>query len=140
MSKPLQVVSVARTRTRGGREHGISRSFDGCLDVRLALPGSGRIGTTPEQLFAAAWSACFETGIFNAARRARIKLPAAFAIDAEITLATCDESHELSARFIVSIPGMARDLAFQLIDEGHQSCPYAVATRGNITVTVELAE
>lgn len=140
MSNPSQIVSVARTRTRGGREYGISRSFDGYLDVRLAMPGSGRIGTTPEQLLAAAWSACFETGIVRAARWANIELPAAITIDAEIALAACDQGHELSARFIVSLPGIGQDLAFKLIAEAQQSCPYALATRGNVSVTVALAD
>ena len=61
-----KVIYTAKTRTTGGREHGIARSSDGHLDVKLATPGSPRIGTNPEQLFAAAWSACFESAIAGA--------------------------------------------------------------------------
>ena len=45
----------------------LARSSDGRLDVRLSTPGSARIGTNPEQLFAAGWSACFESAIALAA-------------------------------------------------------------------------
>ena len=64
-----KVVYTAKTHTTGGRENGASRSSDGRLDVRLSTPGSARIGTNPEQLFAAGWSACFESAIGLAARQ-----------------------------------------------------------------------
>jgi Ohr subfamily peroxiredoxin len=54
-----KVLYTARTHTTGGRE-GASRSNDGRLDVKLSSPGAPGIGTNPEQLFAAGWSACFE--------------------------------------------------------------------------------
>ena len=47
----------------------LTRSSDGRLDVRLSAPGSARIGTNPEQLFAAGWSACFESAIALAAAK-----------------------------------------------------------------------
>ena len=76
-----KVIYTARTHTTGGREHGISRSSDGRLDIQLSLPGTPRIGTNPEQLFAAGWSACFEGAISLAANKKKIKLPADMAID-----------------------------------------------------------
>ena len=63
MSTNAKVVYTAKTHTTGGRENGAARSADGLLDVRLSTPGSARIGTNPEQLFAAGWSACFESAI-----------------------------------------------------------------------------
>ena len=80
---PGKVVYTAKTHTTGGRESGVSRSSDGRLDVKLSLPGSARIGTNPEQLFAAGWSACFESAIGIAARKRKIAL-ADLAIDAEV--------------------------------------------------------
>ena len=44
-------------------------------------PGSARIGTNPEQLLAAGWSACFESAIALAAAR---RIAAGDAIDAEV--------------------------------------------------------
>ena len=83
---PGKVIYTAKTHTTGGREHGASRSSDGSLDVKLSIPGSGRIGTNPEQLFAAGWSACFESAMGIAARKKRVTLPADLAIDAEVDL------------------------------------------------------
>src|SRR5271156_5243956 len=99
---------MAKTRTTGGRENGASRSSDGRLDdVRLSLPGSARIGTNPEQLFAVGWSACFESAIGLAARKRKIAL-ADLAIDAEVDLHLADGAYFLSARLRVSLPGVER--------------------------------
>ena len=133
-----KVVYTAKTRTMGGRENGASRSSDGRLDVRLSVPGSPRIGTNPEQLFAAGWSACFESAVGLAARQRKITLPADVAIDAEVDLNLADGGSFLSARLNVSLPGVARDVAQTLVDEAHQICPYSKATRGNINVAINL--
>jgi len=133
-----KVLYTGQTHTTGGRERGTSRSSDGRLDVRLSTPGSARIGTNPEQLFAAGWSACFESAIAVAARKRKIALPADVAIDAEVDLNVEDGGYFLSARLNISLPGVARDAAQTLIDEAHQICPYSRATRGNINVAIKL--
>jgi lipoyl-dependent peroxiredoxin len=133
-----KVVYTAKTHTTGGRENGASRSSDGRLDVRLSIPGSARIGTNPEQLFAAGWSACFESAIALAARKRKIVLPADVAIDAEVDLHLGDSGYFLSAHLNVSVPGVERDLAQALVDEAEQTCPYSKATRGNINVAINL--
>jgi osmotically inducible protein OsmC len=133
-----KVVYTARTHTTGGRENGVSRSSDGRLDVKLSVPGSPRIGTNPEQLFAAGWSACFESAIGLAARKRKIVLPADLAIDAEVDLKQADGAYVLGTRLNVSLPGVARDVAEALVEEAHQICPYSKATRGNIDVAINL--
>jgi osmotically inducible protein OsmC len=134
---PGKVVYTAKTHTTGGRESGISRSSDGRLDVKLSLPGSARIGTNPEQLFAAGWSACFESAIELAARKRKIAL-ADLAIDAEVDLHLADGAYFLSARLNVRLPGIAHEVAQALVDEADQLCPYSKATRGNIDVAIDL--
>src|SRR3979411_1455196 len=124
MSKTAQVLYTAKTYTTGGRENGVSRSSDGHLDVRLSIPGSARIGTNPEQLFAAGWSACFESAIAHAARKRKITLPAHMAIDAEVDLNLADGGYFLRTRLNVSLPGVEREVAQALVDEAHQICPY----------------
>jgi osmotically inducible protein OsmC len=134
---PGKVIYTAKTHTTGGRESGVSRSSDGRLDVKLSLPGSARIGTNPEQLFAAGWSACFESAIGLAARKRKIAL-ADLAIDAEVDLHLADGAYFLSARLNVSLPGIAHEVAQTLVDEADQLCPYSKATRGNIDVAINL--
>ena len=138
MSQTAKVIYTAKTHTTGGRENGASRSSDGHLDVRLSTPGSARIGTNPEQLFAAGWSACFESAIALVARKRNITLPADVAIDAEVDLHMADSGYFLSARLNVSLPGVDRNTAQTLVDEAHEICPYSKATRGNIDVAIKL--
>jgi osmotically inducible protein OsmC len=138
MSKTAQVLYTAKTYTTGGRENGVSRSSDGHLDVRLSAPGSTRIGTNPEQLFAAGWSACFESAIALAAQKKRIALPGDVSVDAEVDLNLGSDGYSLSARINVAIPGVQRDIAQALVDEADKICPYSKATRGNIHASIKL--
>lgn len=138
MSQTEKLLYTARTHTAGGRQDGMSRSSDGRLDIRLSPPGGAGIGTNPEQLFAAGWSACFEGAMEIAARKRQIVLPSKCAIDAEIDLVLDEGAYALRARLGVSLPSLDRDVARDLIDEAHQTCPYSKAVRGNIDVTVDL--
>jgi len=138
MSRASKVMHTGKTRTTGGRENGASRSSDGRLDIRFAAPGSARIGTNPEQLFAAAWSACFESAIALAARKRKTVLPAGIAIDAEVDLNVGDDGQFLSVRLDISLPGIDRTTAQSLINEAHEICPYSKATRSNIDVAINL--
>jgi Ohr subfamily peroxiredoxin len=133
------VLYTARVHTTGARDGGTSRSDDGRLDIRHSLPGTPGTGTNPEQLFAAGWSACFEGALGLAARRKKIALPANLAIDAEVELCQGGEGYFLRARLQVSLPGLERDTALDLIETAHQTCPYSKATRGNIDVALSLA-
>jgi lipoyl-dependent peroxiredoxin len=136
--RAAKVLYTAKTHTTGGRENGVSRSSDGQLDIKLSPPGSGRPGTNPEQLFAAGWSACFEGAIAIVAQKKKVALPSGASIDAEVDLVLVDGGYSLRARHSVSIPGVARETAQQLVDEAHQICPYSKVTRGNIDVTFNI--
>ena len=139
MTQTGRLLYTARTHTTGGRQDGMSRSSDGRLDVRLSPPGGAGIGTNPEQLFAAGWSACFEGALEKAARKQKIVLPRKCAIDAEIDLVIDDGgAYFLAARLNVSLPGLDREIARGLVDEAHRTCPYSKAVRDNIAVTVAL--
>lgn len=138
MTKSEKLLYTAQTRTTGGREDGVARSSDGRLDVKLSPPGAAGIGTNPEQLFAAGWSACFEGAIEIAARKRKIAIPRKFAIDAEVDLILDGDAYSLRARLNISLPGLNREVARDLINEAHQTCPYSKAVRGNLDVTIEL--
>ncbi|MGA2999599.1 organic hydroperoxide resistance protein [Bradyrhizobium sp.] len=139
MNHIVKVLHTAKTETTGDRDNGASRSSDGLLDVRLSTPRSARIGTNPEQLFAAGWSASFANAIIIAARKRKIALPAKISIDAEVDLTLGRGGYSLSARLNVKIPGLERSVAKELVDEAEKICPYSKATRGNIEATIKLA-
>ncbi len=127
-----KILFTGRTHNVGGSRN-TAVSSDGAFDLKLAQPHPAA-----EQLFGAAYSACFMGAIGLAAGQKKITLPADPAIDAEITLNLGDDGFFLRAKLDVSLPGMARDVAQALVDAAHQICPYSKATRGNIEVTVTL--
>ena len=138
ITQTTKVLYTAKTHTTGGRQHGVSRSSDGHLDIKLSTPGTDGLGTNPEQLFAAGWSACFEGALDIAARKKRIGLPNDTAIDAEVDLCSGTDGFSLQARLNVSIPGIDREIAQQLVEEAYNTCPYSKAIRGNVKVEYNL--
>ena len=138
MTKLDKVLYTAKAHTTGGRD-GASRTDDGRLDVKLTPPGTGGTGTNPEQLFAAGYSACFIGAIKAVAGKMKLTVPADVAIDAEVDLGPIPAGYGIAARLNVSLPGMDRAAAQQLVDAAHQVCPYSNATRGNIDVQIRLA-
>jgi osmotically inducible protein OsmC len=72
------------------------------------------------------------------AGKMKVTLPADLAIDAEVDLGPIPNAYGIAARLNVSLPGMDRAAAQQLVDAAHQVCPYSNATRGNIDVTITL--
>ena len=128
---------TGQVHVTGGRE-GRARSSDGRRDLSLSTPGTPGQGTNPEQLFAAGWSACFEGAMAIAAKGKGVTLPDDLAIDAEVSLRHGDEGYSLAARLNVSVPGLAPDIARQIIEQAHRTCPYSKAIKGNIDALVTL--
>jgi osmotically inducible protein OsmC len=135
MTQLDKVLYTARAHTTGGRE-GESRTDDGRLDIKLTSPGTAGSGTNPEQLFAAGYSACFIGAMKAVAGKTKVALPSDLAVDAEVDLGPITGGYGIAVRMKVSLPGMDRAAAQQLIDAAHKVCPYSNATRGNIDVTL----
>jgi Ohr subfamily peroxiredoxin len=138
ITQSTRILYTAQTHTTGGREHGVAKSSDGYLDIRLSTPGKAGTGTNPEQLFAAGWSACFEGAMGVAANKMHIVLPEDTAIDAEVNLCLDKTGLFLQAKLNVSIPGLDRAIAQQLVDAASQTCPYSKAIRGNVNAEYNL--
>ena len=137
MNRPEKVLYTAKVHTIGGRV-GSSRSDDGKLDVKLSRPGTSGAGTNPEQLFAAGWSACYQSAMELVAGRINVALPADHAVDAEVDLGPNGAGYDVAVRLHVSLPGLAPDVAQRLIEATHEVCPYSRATHGNIAVETKL--
>jgi len=133
-----KVLYTAKAHTTGGRD-GNSRTDDGRLEVKLSPPGTAGNGTNPEQLFAAGYAACFIGAIKAVAPKLKVTVPADTAIDSEVDLGPTAHGYGIAVRLNISLPGMERAAAQQLVDAAHQVCPYSNATRGNIDVTINLA-
>lgn len=135
-----QVLYTAKTHTTGGRE-GHATSDDGLLDVKLSPPkslGGAGTATNPEQLFAAGYSACFIGALRHVAGLKKITVPADVSIDASVDIGPIPQGFGIAAKLAVSLPGLDRAVAQDLVHTAHQVCPYSNATRGNIDVEITL--
>lgn len=133
-----KVVYKAHATSTGGRD-GSTRSSDGLLDLKLAVPkemGGPGGGVNPEQLFAAGYSACFIGAMKFVAGTQKIALPADTSINATVGIGQIPAGFGIEVALEVSIPGMDKAAAEALVAKAHQVCPYSNATRGNIDVTI----
>lgn len=132
-----KVLYTAVTHTTGGRT-GESRSSDGKLDIKLSSPGSNGLGTNPEQLLAADWSACFIGALGKASNDLKVAFPANHSVDTEIDLILGEDGYSLKARLNISLPGLDRETAQKMIESAQQTCPYSKALHGNIKIDYNL--
>jgi Ohr subfamily peroxiredoxin len=127
-----KILFTGQTHTTAG-QNGIGQSGDGFLDLQLPQPHPAA-----EDLFGVAWSACYMGAIEVAASRKKITLPPGLAVDARIDLHLDGMEFFLTARLDVSMPGVDREVATELLHAAHGICPYSKATHGNIAVETNL--
>ena len=133
-----KVLYTARATAHGGRD-GKTATDDGRLDVVVAPPqerGGRGEGTNPEQLFAAGFASCFHSALKIVARRAKQDADGS-EVTAEVGFGPLvgTTGYGLTVNLVVSLPGVGREVAEQLVANADKVCPYSNATRGNITVT-----
>ena len=136
-----KIAYTAHAHTTGGRD-GRSVTDDSKLDIKLAPPkvmGGDGNGTNPEQLFAAGYSACFMGALKHVAGMKKVTVPADASIDASIDIGPIPAGFGIAAKLVISLPGLDRAVAQDLVNTAHQVCPYSNATRGNIDVELVLA-
>lgn len=133
-----KVVYRASAKATGGRD-GRAVSSDNILDVKLAVPremGGAGGGTNPEQLFAAGYSACFLGAMKFVANRDKLSIPADVSVEGEVGIGAIPTGFGIEVELKISLPGLSREQAQELVDRAHIVCPYSNATRGNIDVTL----
>ncbi len=138
---PEKIVYTARATSVGARS-GHTTSDDGILDLTLTAPketGGPGTGTNPEQLFAAGYSACFQSALGLVAKKQGVDTKDS-RVTAEIGFGPEGESFGITAELKVAIPGVDLAKVQELADAAHQVCPYSKATRGNIPVTITAVE
>jgi Ohr subfamily peroxiredoxin len=115
--------------------NGYAKSADGSLNLQLPEPHPAA-----ENLFGAAWSACYMGAIGLAAAQRKISLPEATSVDATIDLQMDGSEFFLHAKLDVAIPGIDPELGRELVAAAHKICPYSKAVEGNIEVETRLVE
>jgi lipoyl-dependent peroxiredoxin len=141
MIEPPEILYTAEATATGGRE-GHSATSDGRVDVDLDVPkemgGSGGPGTNPEQLFAVGYAACFQSALLRFATGRRLDLSGS-RITARVGIGLLrGGGMGLAVALDLDAPGLDRDLAVDLMNRAHETCPYSRATRGNIAVRLSV--
>jgi Ohr subfamily peroxiredoxin len=137
---PDKVLYTAEATSSGNGRNGRVVSSDHRLDLNLATPpelgGSGN-GTNPEQLFAAAYAACFHGALRGLARQAGIDAGES-TVTAQVGIGPEADMYGLEVTLIISIPGLDQEKTRELAEAAHHRCPYSRATRGNISVELRV--
>ena len=140
----MPILYTAHGSATGGRT-GAAKSDDGRLEITLSTPkelgGDGGQGTNPEQLFAAGYSACFLGAMKFVAGQQKLKLPEDTRVAADVGIGPRDDGtgFGIAVTLNITVPGLDKAEAQDLVDKAHVVCPYSHATRGNIPVTLNVA-
>lgn len=136
-----KVLYTAKSTAVGGRD-GKVHSSDGTFELKLTVPkelgGDGAHGVNPEQLFAAGYSACFLGALKSVAMNEKVKIPQDSYIEGNVGIGKIPTGFGLEVELKISLPGIEKELAQNLVDKAHIVCPYSNATRGNIEVKLTL--
>lgn len=133
----VQVLYTAHAVASGGR-NGRTETRDGLIKADLSVPkamgGPGKPGTTtPEDLFAAGYAACFCSAIDFVATQMKLK-PASLEVEAAVGIGKDDSGFGLKVDLTVWVSGLPEADAQKIVAAGHQACPYSKATRNNVEV------
>jgi Ohr subfamily peroxiredoxin len=139
----MKALYTAEALATGEGRDGHGRSSDGRLDFDLAIPkemgGSGD-GTNPEQLFAVGYAACFHSALRLVARQEKVDVTDS-TVGARVSIGQLDNGgFGLAVELEVALPNVDEKTAQEIADKAHQVCPYSIATRGNIDVTVTVTD
>ena len=139
----MKTLYTAEALATGEGRDGHGRSSDGRLDFDLAIPkemgGSGN-GTNPEQLFAVGYAACFHSALRLVGRQDKVDVSDS-SVGARVSLGQLDNGgFGLAVELEVTLPNVDAETARQVTEKAHQVCPYSNATRGNVEVTLTVAD
>lgn len=133
--------TTAATAT-GGRDGNV-KSENGILDLQVRMPkalgGGNDDYTNPEMLFAAGYSACFDSALNLVIKKEKVATGET-SVTAKVSIGQIDNGgFGLAVELHANIPGVTIDQAQELIEKAHQICPYSNATRGNIEVKLTVS-
>ena len=138
--KPLYTTSAT---AKGGR-NGHTQNTDGLVSVDLSVPkamgGPGKPGaTTPEDLFAAGYAACFGGALDFVAKQQK-KNAANATITCSVSIGPRDKGgFGLAVKLHVEDRSLPQKDLEALAREAHEKiCPYSHATRNNVDVQLEV--
>lgn len=136
----INVLYTAHATATGGR-NGHTQSDDGVVSVDLSIPkamgGPGKPGTTtPEELFAAGYAACFGSACEFMSRQLKL-IPKSLEVKAAVSIGSKPEGgFGLAVDMTVNVGGLSQEDAEKIVAAGHSLCPYSNAVKGNVPVNI----
>lgn len=126
----------------GGRD-GQVKSDNGVLNLEVRMPkalgGTSDDFANPEMLFAAGYSACFDSALNLIIKKGKIQTGGT-AVTARVSIGQLENGgFGLSVDLHANIPGVTLEEAQALTEKAHEICPYSNATRGNIDVKLTVS-
>lgn len=131
----MQKLFTSTATAVGGRQGRVA-SESGTYDLNLGMPmpGVDMTGkTTPEELFAGAYSACFDSALTIVAMQKKAQISGS-EITSHVSLNKGDAGYQISVEMIVTIQGADQATAEMLVEEAHKICPFSNAIRNNVDV------
>ncbi|KAB1071357.1 organic hydroperoxide resistance protein [Tamlana haliotis] len=137
--KTLYEATTIATGGRKGRVESENSPVNFDLSVPKSMGGDGGDGANPEQLFGAAYAACFGGALQAVAQNEGIDIDDnELSVTAIIGFCKDDDGFFLEATLDCYIPGVDLETGEDLVEKAHEMCPFSKATRDNITVTLNL--
>ncbi|MEI9988320.1 MAG: OsmC family protein [Aliidongia sp.] len=128
MEKIEKLLASGNTHATVNRAPNVERGEFGVFDLKLSAPGVESlefIATEPhpraEQLFAAAWSACYTTVFGIAAQLKKVTLPPDYSVDIQVNIGQTGAAWFLGAEFTVRVPGLATEVVEKIAQLAHRS-------------------
>lgn len=136
--KTLYTTSVT---AKGGRD-GHIKSENGILELDVRTPkslgGKSDDFANPEMLFAAGYSACFDSALNLMIKKSKIETGET-SVKAKVSIGQIENGgFGLAVELDVNVPGVSIEEAQSLTEKAHQVCPYSNATRNNIEVKLSV--
>jgi Ohr subfamily peroxiredoxin len=137
----IKAIYTTEATAKGGR-NGQVKSNNAVLDMQVRAPkamgGASDDYANPEMLFAAGYSACFDSALNLVIKKGKVKTEET-SVHAKISIGKNENGgFGLAAALVVNIPEVPLAQAQELAAQAHKVCPYSNATRGNMEVTLSV--
>jgi Ohr subfamily peroxiredoxin len=133
----MLILYKTRATATGGRL-GHVQTADGAVSLNLVKPDSAKPGPNPEELFAAAYAAAFDSDLQAAGQRLRLA-PAATSTSVEVGIGrNAAGAGALDIDIFVEVRGLQEAQARELIEAADLLCPYSNAMRHNVDVRLHV--
>lgn len=138
MAESIYSTTIISNGGRDGRVFSPDNTFVQNLATPKEMGGQGGNDTNPEQLFAAGYSACFNSALSLILSRKKVNdANPEVEITIELVKDSTDNGFKLAADIQVTLENVSQEEAEQYVEQAHQFCPYSKATRGNIDVSLK---